>query len=160
MSCKSKTEVRAAPSCAGLTRASISLSRRVLQMDCRVKPAMTPPGWRSRSRSSLPACSAPARTSTLAIAARRCARRRRSHRLQSGRADDRSLAALRRQQESRVQRRQNASSRRPLSAQLRDPAIPRRNNGTRRSAADGAGLGSRLPSRRRQPDDNFQSGNE
>ena len=56
----------------------------------------------------------------------------------------------------RVQRRQNASSRRPLSAQLRDPAIPHRDNGTRRSAADGAGLGSRLPSRRHEPDDKFE----
>ena len=45
MSCKSRIEVRAAPSCAGLTRASISFSRRVFakQMDCRVEPGNDTP---------------------------------------------------------------------------------------------------------------------
>ena len=46
MSCKSKIEVRAAPSCAGLTPASISFSKRVFakQVDCRVEPGNdTPP---------------------------------------------------------------------------------------------------------------------
>ena len=39
MSCKSRIEVRAAPSCAGLSRASVSFSKRVFakQMDCRVE---------------------------------------------------------------------------------------------------------------------------
>jgi hypothetical protein len=40
MSCKSRIEMRAAPSCAGLAPASISFSKRVFakQMDCRVTP--------------------------------------------------------------------------------------------------------------------------